>query len=63
MMSKRREKSVRIVHVECEGPAGYRWLRQHARGATVLAQGEGFAVTDEGLWAQYLAMAGGKEIK
>ena len=23
----------------------------------------GFAVTDEGLWAQYLTMAGGKEIK
>ncbi len=34
-MSKRREKSVRIVHVECEGPAGYRWLRQHAGGKEI----------------------------
>ena len=34
-MSKRREKSVRIVHVECEGLAGYRWLRQHAGGKEI----------------------------
>jgi hypothetical protein len=56
----KKQKKARIVHVEANTPAGYRWLRTHARGATVTA--EGFAVTDEREWAQSLAAAGALEI-
>ena len=51
----------RVVHVEAKTPAGYRWLRMHARGATVTP--EGFAVTNEHEWAQSLSAAGAYEIK
>jgi hypothetical protein len=50
----------RVVHVEAATPAGYRWLRMNARGATVTP--EGFAVTDEAAWAQSLSAAGAREI-
>jgi hypothetical protein len=60
-MAKKRKP--RVVHVVCKDAAGYRWLRQHspeATGATVTA--EGFAVVDEGKWAQALRAAGGQEL-
>jgi len=57
----KRSGAPRVVHVEAATPAGYRWLRMNARGATVTP--EGFAVTDEAAWAQSLAAAGAYEIK
>lgn len=59
--ARRRSTLPRIVDVEAQTPAGYRWLRMNARGATVTP--EGFAVTDEHEWAQSLAAAGAIEIK
>ena len=56
----KRQKKARIVRVEAATPAGYRWLREHARGAAVTP--EGFAVTDEHEWAQSLDAAGAIEI-
>ncbi len=53
-------KSPRIVDVEAATPAGYRWLRQHAHGATLMPKG--FAVTDEAAWAESLRAANAKEI-
>lgn len=50
----------RVVDVVCDTPTGYRWLRTHARGATVTPNG--FAVTNEHDWAQSLAAAGGTEM-
>jgi hypothetical protein len=60
--ARKRAGKPRVVHVEASTPANYRWLRQHARGATVLPQGEGFAVTDEVAWAQSLRAAEAREI-
>lgn len=57
----KRSAALRVVHVEAATPAGYRWLRMNARGATVTP--EGFAVTDEAAWAQSLSAAGAYEIK
>lgn len=56
-----RKRKPRIVTVECADAAGYRWLRQHVRGAVLTA--DGFAVTDESEFAQCLQAAGGKECK
>ncbi len=58
-MAKKRTRS-RLVHVLCETPKGYQWLKSNVRGATLT--GDGFLVTDEGQWATYLQAAGGKEI-
>ncbi|MGH9883889.1 MAG: hypothetical protein ACREBE_00050 [bacterium] len=59
--ARRRSTLPRIVDVEAKTPAGYRWLRMNARGATVTP--EGFAVTDEHEWAQSLDAAGAIEVK
>jgi hypothetical protein len=59
--STKKRKKARIVNVEAKTPAGYRWLKINARGATMTP--EGFAVTDEHEWAQSLAAAGAIEIK
>ena len=59
--TKKSPKKARVVHVETRTPAGYRWLRTNARGATETP--EGFAVTDEHEWARSLAAAGAIEIK
>jgi len=56
------KKQPRIVHVECETATDYRWLRQHARGATLTDTGE-FSVTNESEWAQSLSAARGKEVQ
>jgi len=48
------------VNVEAATPAGYRWLLQHARGASKTP--EGFAVTDEAQWAAELRAAEAREI-
>lgn len=57
-MAKRKP---RITHVECTTPSGWRWLKIHARGATLTAEGS-FVVYDESEWSQCLAAAGGKEV-
>lgn len=57
----KKQKKPRVVHVKAETPAGYRWLLANVRGATKTP--EGFAVTDEHEWAQYLSAAGAYEIK
>jgi len=57
----KRQKKARIVRVEAATPVEYRWLRAHARGATVTP--EGFAVTNEHEWAQSLAAANAFEVK
>lgn len=56
-----KKRKPRLVQVRAETPAGYRWLRAHARGATETP--EGFAVTNEEQWAQSLAAAGAFELK
>ena len=56
-----RKRKARLVNVQAETPAGYRWLLAHVRGAT--ATPEGFFVTDEEQWAQALAAAGATELK
>jgi hypothetical protein len=55
-----KKRKPRIVNVEAATPTGYRWLRQHARGATTMS--EGFVVTNEADWAQSLRAANAKEI-
>lgn len=55
-----RRRRPRLVQVRAETPAGYRWLRAHARGATETS--EGFSVTNEEEWAQSLAAAGATEL-
>lgn len=60
MIVATRKKKARLVHVLCETPKGFQWLKTNVRGATLT--GEGFLVTDEGQWATYLQAAGGKEI-
>lgn len=57
-----KKSKARIVNVEAATPAGYRWLKSNARGATVTPEGF-FAVTDEHEWAQSLNAAGAIEIK
>ena len=56
-----RRRRPRLVQVRAETPAGYRWLRAHARGA--METPGGFAVTNEEEWAQSLAAAGATELK
>jgi hypothetical protein len=56
-----RKRKARLVHIQAETPAGYRWLLAHMRGAT--ATPEGFSVTDEEQWAQTLAASGAIELK
>lgn len=62
MAKSKNRKEPRIVHVEALTPAGYRWLRQHARGAACdpMDNKSPFVVTND--WAQSLAAAGAKEI-
>ena len=59
---KKAPKQARIVDVEAKTPAGYRWLKINARGASVTPEGS-FVVTDEHEWAQSLNAAGAIEIK
>lgn len=69
----KKKRGPRIVHVEAATPAGYRWLRQNARGAKLIwvddagsyghePGGGGFLVTDEGAWAESLRAADAREI-
>lgn len=62
----KRAKKTRIVGVECDTPANYRWLRQtmanYGRGARIAPDGRNFEVTNEAHWAEALRACGGKEI-
>jgi hypothetical protein len=60
-MRTKTKKKPRTAFVECATPAGYRWLRCNARGATLQADNS-FLVTDEGAWSESMQAAGGKEI-
>jgi len=59
-LRRKKRSTPRTVHVEAATPAGYRWLRQNARGATLTA--DGFLITNETEWARSLEVAGAKEI-
>jgi biotin carboxylase len=66
----KKKRGPRVVHFEAKTAEGYRWLRQHARGAKPIyvdAAGNGggrgaFLVTDEAAWAESLRAADAREI-
>lgn len=61
-MRKKPAPANRLVHVLCDKPSGYRWLRAHVRGAT--EQGDGrFLVHDESAWSDCLTAAQGHEVQ
>lgn len=62
----KKKRGPRIVCAEAAAPTGYRWLRQHARGAKLMyidGPNGCWAVFDEVAWAESLRVAEAREIE